>query len=265
MNKKTTLVKEDINRGRFELIKESPSGHGVYVEKSLIERRYLNLAIYRYMQLPHLLNLLSSPHEFYVANRQSFSDLRDKMAIVKKMEEIKNVYSEAESWKNRRYLREKKEKIRKAWQQCISCWCLDIMNSGIADENYLMWKAYTSNQISVRVGSTILHFIESIIEIPYDIFIAKVDYKNKYTGDIYDVIFKKHEYYEDEQELRMLVLSDEEKGVHIPIDINILIDEIRVSPFLSPNMERFIINQLGEQEPSLKKKILPSLIMEYIK
>lgn len=34
MNKKTTLVKEDINRGRFELIKESPSGHGVYVEKS---------------------------------------------------------------------------------------------------------------------------------------------------------------------------------------------------------------------------------------
>ena len=124
-----------------------------------------------------------------------------------------------------------------------------------------MWKAYTSNQISVRVGSTILHFIVSIIEIPYDIFIAKVDYKNKYTGDIYDVIFKKYEYYEDEQELRMLVLSDEEKGVHIPIDINILIDEIRVSPFLSPNMERFIINQLGEQEPSLKKKIL----MEYIK
>ena len=67
MNKKTILVKEDINRGRFELIKESPSGHGVSVDKSLIERRYLNLAIYRYMQLPHLLNLLSSPHEFYVA------------------------------------------------------------------------------------------------------------------------------------------------------------------------------------------------------
>ena len=72
-------------------------------------------------------------------------------------------------------------------------------------------------------------------------------------------------YYEDEQELRMLVLSDEEKGVNIPIDVNILIDEIKVSPFVSPNMESFIINQLGEQEPSLKKKILPSLIMEYIK
>ena len=63
----------------------------------------------------------------------------------------------------------------------------------------------------------------------------------------------------------MLVLSDNPKGLLIPVDLNILIDEVRVSPFVPPNLEKFIMNQLGEQYPQLKQKIQPSMIMEYVK
>jgi radical SAM protein with 4Fe4S-binding SPASM domain len=265
MKSKINLTKDDIERGQFELIKEDNSGHGIYVEKSLIEQKHLDNAIYRYMKLSFLLNMLEPPQKFYVANRQLFSDLRDKMGIVKRLEEIRNVYSEAESWKNRKRLRERRAKQEIAWQQCISCWCLDVRKSGCTDENFLMWKAYSSNEITVRIGSSIRHFIDSILKIEHDIFIAKVDYKNKYSTEIFDIIFRKYPYYEDEQELRMLVLSDNPKGLLIPVDLNILIDEVRVSPFVPPNLEKFIMNQLGEQYPQLKQKIQPSMIMEYVK
>lgn len=128
-----------------------------------------------------------------------------------------------------------------------------------------MWKAYSSNEITVRIGSSIRHFTDSILKIEHDIFIAKVDYKNKFSTDIFDIIFRKYSYYEDEQELRMLVLSDNPKGLLIPVDLDILIDEVRVSPFVTPPLERIIMNQLGEQYPKLKEKIQASMIMEYVK
>ena len=63
----------------------------------------------------------------------------------------------------------------------------------------------------------------------------------------------------------MLVLSNNEKGVYLPVDMSVLIDEVKVSPFVSPLLERFIVNQLDEQYPMLKEKIQPSMIMEYVK
>ncbi len=167
MKPKTIITKDDVDRGQFELIKEGTSGHGIYVEKSLIEKEKLNCAIYRYIKLSYLLNMLEAPQMFYVANRQSFSDLRDKMGIVKRLEEIRNIYSEAESWKNRKRIKERKAKQEMAWQQCISCWCFDVRKNGIADENFLMWKAYNSNEITVRIGSSIRHFVDSVLEIKW--------------------------------------------------------------------------------------------------
>ena len=265
MNTKITLTRDDVDRGQFKLIKEDVSGHGIYVEKSLIEDGNTDKPMFRYMKLSYLLSMLEPPHMFYVANRRSFSDLRDQMGIVKRLEEIKNIYSEAESWKNRKRLRERRAKQEIAWQQCISCWCLDVRKTGNIDENFLMWKAYSSNEITVRIGSSIRHFIDSVLEIEHDILIAKVEYKNKYTSDIFDIIFRKYSYYEDEQELRMLVLSDSQKGLNIPVDLDKLIDEVKVSPFVTPPLEKIIMNQLGEQYPNLKEKIRPSMIMEYVK
>ena len=53
-------------------------------------------------------------------------------------------------------------------------------------------------------------------------------------------------YYEGEQEIRMVVLSDNKQGIDLSIDIGKLLDEIKISPFVPPVLGFFLLKGLKE-------------------
>ena len=80
-----------------------------------------------------------------------------------------------------------------------------------------------------------------------------------------DLIFRKSLYYEDEQEVRMAVLSNRKEGVDLKIDKRILLNEIKISPFVPPVLGYFVLGNLKNWCNKYSNiKIEYSKVMEYV-
>ncbi len=220
--------------------------------------------IYRYMKLSALLDILFYG-KMHISNRESFTDLREKNGLNTIVEKISSFQSVPSYFEKLRMRRMEKDKQR-ALSVCVSCWTFDRRDNGNIDESFLMWKAYSGDDVICRIGTTIGQLIKSIKKTSSDIIISDVDYDGKMKMNEYeDLVFRKSIYYEDEQEVRMVVLSSSKQGVDLSIDNKMLLNEIKISPFIPPVLGYFIIGHLKEWcRKHNNIKIEYSKVMEYV-
>ena len=241
------------------------NGYNIYLRGYNYDLRS-DTKLYRYIKLSSLLDILFYD-KMHVSNRQDFSDLREKNGLNKIAEVMPSIYSFSAIPSYHERIRKGRQK-RKTLSVCVSCWTFDNRNNGKTDESYLMWKAYSNNELTCRIGTTIDKLINSITETPSDIVISDVDYLGqKEMNEYEDLIFRKTLFYEDEQEVRMAVLSDNREGIDLKINKSTLLNEIKLSPFIPPILGYFILGELQKWCKSNKcndVKIEYSKLKEYV-
>ena len=142
---------------------------------------------------------------------------------------------------------------------CISCWTYGEYPQG--DESILAWRTYGINRI--RIETTVRNLINSIKDLETPVIIGSVKYNNKdFTTTIYDKVFWKHSGYQDEQELRICVLSTD-SHFNIKIEPQELIQKIRLSPGFDNHYREFLKTSLNSGYPFLKGRIEESNLFEF--
>lgn len=192
----------------------------------------LDTMVYRYMSISSIVDMLYYK-ELHVSNMQSFSDLRDMLGLFRHRKNIPAINPIPSYWDT---LRDRN--LRRALHVCASCWTFDRRGNGSNDENYLMWKAYTGNGIGCRIGTSLRCLIDSIESRRYDIIIADMVYGKQIPMNSFEsLMYTKTIHYEHEQELRLIVLSNNPSGINLKLDFRKLFEnkgcEIIISPFVS--------------------------------
>lgn len=166
-------------------------------------------------------------HQLYVANRASFSDQREKQW--KENLKMRFLLTPAfPSPEEKQYYRDLSKKIDEAYTLCVSCWTFDKHEG--CDESITNWKCYGED--TYRIETTIGDLIWCIRPTDKVIIISPVSYEaSEYNGTVYNAILKKYVSYQDEQELRMCLLSSAH-CVLLNIETSKLIHKVRLSPFV---------------------------------
>lgn len=225
------LELEDIINNKFRVI------NGIYVHSNLC----LDSVVYKYIKKKYFFNMMQS-QQLYVANRGQFSDWREKHW--KENLKMRFLITPASlSQEEKQYYRDLSKKIDEAYTLCISCWTFDKHKD--CDESINNWKCYGED--TYRIETTIEDLIWCIHPTDKKIILSPVLYeKSEYDGTVYNAIFKKYISYQDEQELRMCLLSSAENEL-LNIDTSKLIHKIRLSPFVSKEQNKNDKVQLENQ------------------
>ena len=241
MNKKIYIIPEELGFKQNHIVR--PIGdHNVYLKNHFIPFKN-DLKLFRYISLSTLINMLYNG-TLYVSNMQSFSDIREKEGMKKDIEPLPDI-SPVSAYHDRIRIRREEKNRQRALSLCVSCWTMDNRSNGENDESFLMWKAYTGNEMTCRITTNIDCLIKSLKESVGDIVISDVVYNDNNNMTEYEkLIFRKSIHYEQEQELRLAVLNNNFDGVTVSIDIGTLLSEIRLSPFIQPNVASFILDGL---------------------
>lgn len=240
------LTLDDILCSKFRKI------NGIFVHADL----KLDAVIYKYMKKEYFISMVQN-NQLYVANRSSFSDRRERHW----KENIKMRFLFTPAFPTR----EEKErcnilsnKIVEAYKLCISCWTYDKHVD--CDESILNWKCYGEN--TFRIETTIEDLIWCFKPTDVKIVIAPVSYeKCEYDGTVYNSIFKKYISYQEEQELRMCLLSSNHHE-KLDIDTSRQIRKIRLSPFCSLDYNKKEKTQLENQFKHLSSRFELSHLCE---
>ena len=225
------LKLEDIINKQFREI------NGVYVHPDIC----LKSVVYKYIKKKYFNKMIYS-RQLYVANRAQFSDRREKQW--KENLKMRFLVTPAfPSEKDILFYKNLSEKINEAYTLCISCWTYDKHKD--CDESITNWKCYGED--TYRIETTIEDLIWCIHPTDKIIILSPVSYeKSEYDGTVYNAIFKKYISYQDEQELRMCLLSSAENEL-LNIDTSKLIHKIRLSPFVSKEQNKNDKVQLENQ------------------
>lgn len=260
---KNSITLEDIGFSKEDLIREV-DGHVVCI-KNHVRKLSFDTKIYRYMRMSTLTDMLFY-NMMHVSNRESFTDLREKKGLNVIVEEISSQPNYIPSYRDKLRIKRMEKDKQRFLSICVSCWTCDKRSDGYTNENYLIWKAYANNDIVCRIGTTIGQLVNCIKKTSCDIAISDVDYSGKTEMNPYEeLVFRKSIFYEDEQEVRMAVLSNNKAGVDLEIDNNILLNEVKISPFIPPVLGTFILRELKEwckRYPNVR--IEYSKVMEYV-
>ena len=154
----------------------------------------------------------------------------------------------------------------------INCWHMNEVESAA------MWGLYTESDEGIAIQSTFKRLKESfsknVENNGYTVFIGKVtyvDYEKEWIpeGNLLFPFFHKRKNFEHEKELRAIIckipekngmadLSQEifDKGVHIPVDIDKLIERI----VMSPKAPKYFYDSVKSivSKYDLKKEVIPS-------
>jgi hypothetical protein len=147
---------------------------------------------------------------------------------------------------------------------CINCW-----NKGENESNAL-WKIYTDSGKGVLIKSSISKIFKAFEISDEKIWISEINYIDRKTeriseGNIITPIINKSIAYNYEDEVRLIYDLKDKKywskaknknGIKIKININELIDEIVISPFMEEWYFEIISNLLNKYE--LKFRITQS-------
>lgn len=189
--------------------------------------------ICQYMRLDYLIQLLET-RKYYVSRRREFIDSNEHYQDFKLSVPItpahKNSYSEQVPT----------ERIISYFDiiHCpTSCWTKNTK------ESYLMWKSYAT-EMGARIKTTVHNLVASL-EINFEkegdnkVVCGSMNYKEIHPSfDELSQLFDKDIVYADEDEFRFYFqLSDDtdkkkSRFCLIPVDINVMIDEILLSPFI---------------------------------
>lgn len=193
-----------------------------------------NKPICQYMRFDYLIQLLESGN-YYVSRRNTFEDANERY----KNKRLTFAYTPVG---NNTYPQPKStERIipyTKITDCPTACW------SKNENEQFLMWKCYAT-EMGACVRTTVHNFIASL-QIDLDnnseniVVCGSMDYKNFIPSAIEEnQLFDKDKAYADEKEFRFYFhlptynVNKNEKGILIPVDTKVLIDEIILSPFIN--------------------------------
>ena len=133
----------------------------------------------------------------------------------------------------------------------VNCWHINSI------ESVAMWKQYGQGNKGIAIRSTMARLRNSLLTSEYDMQIGMVNYidydrDSIPDGNVFHAIYCKRRSFEHEHELRVAFLkpsetsSDLQPGLNIPCDLDILIDEIYVSPE-SPNWYKALVNSIVQK------------------
>lgn len=119
-------------------------------------------------------------------------------------------------------------------------------------ESFAMWKMYAKEKLGIAIKTNNDRLKKSFNKTEENIYIGEVTYydnsKPRYKlGNTFYSFLVKHNYYEFESEVRCITeLGKDDKDVfkNIDVDLNILIDEIYISPFAEETGFREILDYL---------------------
>jgi hypothetical protein len=155
----------------------------------------------------------------------------------------------------------------------VHCWRVDC------GESHAMWKVFGRTDFSVAIKSTVGSLLRSLQLSEYIMFIGNVqyiDYANTKVpmSNMMNAIFHKSAYFAEERELRLACNKVIDRaaphflansyvpmpldGVDVPVRLDILIDEIVVSPYAADWFVRLV--EAVVRRYGLTASVVPSII-----
>jgi hypothetical protein len=232
-----------------------------------------NYTIVKYIDLAKFLSLLQTESLFFCRldkMEDKFEGTSAKLSIKENEEWYRDLYEyghlkseniDESVAKDLAVRQEMEEKFKKL--VCISCW-----NKNIA-ESYALWKIYSDIDKGIMITSNVKKLINSLAETPENISLSEIKYID-HNKDYFEnsnmtfPIIHKHLAYSYEQEIRLIYQletengfiydwKENENGKYLKVNLEILIDEIILSPY-SPQWFFNIIHDLLKKY-NLNKKI----------
>lgn len=210
-----------------------------------------NVIVWRYMSLDKFQYLINEK-KLYFCRADLFEDKHEATLSMIDKEFFR--YSE----ENKKYWEDERKR------HFVNCWIES------PHELSLMWTAYAKNGVAIK--STVGNLKNSLINSPEDIYLSRVryiDYDRDSSQDadtplnILKLLFVKRSLFNQENEIRLLHSDYENKDGHIKsksikVDINVLIDEIVISPNTDDNFLDMIETWL--QSKGIEKCVIKSVL-----
>lgn len=158
----------------------------------------------------------------------------------------------------------------------VNCWSLG------RHESYALWKIYLGGSkagVAIRTNFTRLKKAITVAEdnFPDDFYAGTVQYKDflpENELNRFRLVTTKREFYSYEQELRLFILHyprseggvktpyDLRAGRQVPVDLDLLVDEIYLSPFVAPWFGEALDKIIRNVAPNLATRITVSSIRD---
>jgi hypothetical protein len=162
--------------------------------------------------------------------------------------------------------------------------CIVINSWHINDyESAALWELYSKKDQGIAIQSTFKKLVDSVKNYQEDIFIGPmnyIDYENDWLpeSNLFHLFTHKRKSFEHERELRALILrfpkhgdnsidfsknTFEEEGIDVPVDLDLLIERI----YVSPEAEGWFMNLVKSvaSRYNLNKQIQQSSLSEGLK
>ena len=234
-----------------------------------------NNVIWRYTTLDKFLYLLNN-EKLYFSNVGEMTDKyegklphNNRKSYLSKL--IRDGLSEDEA--EIELMREENEYNKFMQLTFVNCWTVN------PSESYALWKIYLEGSKSgIAIKTTVSRLKKSLSESNYDIVIKKVkylDYISDYKFDRTQLFTTKRTYYSYEEELRLLSLHyhmgqgkvepalNNKYGYGIDVNLNELIQNIFVSPFVGTWIYDTIRKTIALKNPNLVDKMISSDIRDF--
>jgi hypothetical protein len=249
----------------------------MYVKNQNYETPPWNATLWRYMSFEKFLDLLMSK-SLYFSSISKFTDKNEAKIPEANLEELRSKIVPTDSSKNstaleKLYLDDRIGSLRKL--AFVNCWVKKPV------ESYALWKIYLGGgRAGIAIKTNTKGLIDAInsfgpVNSPREIFFGNVTYTNfiKDEINVHKLITTKGEPYSYEDEVRLvtygqptilppetLVRQDENAGIRIKVNIDKLIQEIYLSPFISKDYHVSFRKVIMKLEPSLTNIIRTSTI-----
>jgi hypothetical protein len=227
-----------------------------------------NEKVWRYTDFTKFISFIESG-SLYFTSADKFEDPLEgsypKINVSAYEDEIKN-FNIPEELKSD--LRERNYKLRScapSWH-FVNCWHLN------SHESAAMWKLYLKSNEGITIQSTYQKLRDCFSKIKNDIFIGQVKYIDYETesidtshGNIFSPFVHKRKSFEHGKEVRAITIETKnpwEKsivhGLNIPVNLDILIENIYVAPNAPPWFEslvKSVIKRYGAVYPVIKSNL----------
>ena len=242
-----------------------------------IERlKNVNQTIWRYMDLSKFERLLEDNGNLYFTRSDKFEDSLEGKYSEITLKELEEKYLKlhgeilVENWKKLDMI----NAVRR--NSLVSCWHIN------EHENIDMWNTYAKEKEAIVIKTSINKLYESLNiskNMNFNIDIGEVvyiDFHNtslEYKNHIIEPLFFKDKKYEFENELRVVVWKRPQNNIlntdlnnfyvchggSLNIDLNILIDEI----YISPNSSDDLIKKIEKMIPdNMKNKVILKSVLK---
>lgn len=235
-----------------------------------------NTIIWKYMPLEMFLYLLFEKKLFFT-NATGFSDKYEGVVPPRTQaymsdhwaELVKGIVGPPIAFNE--HLENTHARMRDFW---VSCWSIS------RDESYALWKIYLrGSRAGVAIRTNVKNLSDALNKASGpsapDVYMSRVSYSGYIKPEElspWQILINKARHYSYEREMRLILnpnwndpqmmhLADR-RGTGVPVDLNVLVDHIYVSPFVGSWFRQIVEKVIAVQEPSLSMRIVNSIVRD---